>query len=199
MPLAAQSPAGPAGGMQSRTRRYECRHHSRPTVVAGVNIRQGASGSRRLLCLALCSNTLVTCDRMTGAGCGYASGSGDRSRLGLDSCCPSAARGVFGAPDTYPGVWPGALREDALSGQTARCCTTMRARGRAMVGGVAYTARNLRPWRLVARAPRSGGARRRASSLGGWAAGRAVGTVVAMAGDYRSRVRVPTAALSAGR
>jgi len=26
----------------SRTGRYECRHHSRPTVVAGVNIRQGA-------------------------------------------------------------------------------------------------------------------------------------------------------------
>jgi hypothetical protein len=34
---------------------------------------------------------------------------------------------------------------------------------------------------------------------GGWAAGRAVGTVVAMVGGYRSRVRVPTAALSAGR
>ena len=26
--------------MRSRTGRYECRHHSRPTVVAGANIRQ---------------------------------------------------------------------------------------------------------------------------------------------------------------
>jgi hypothetical protein len=76
MPLAAQSPAGPAGGMQSRTRRYECRHHSRPTVVAGVNIRQGHLGPCRLLCHALCSDTLVACDRMTGDGCASGSGTG---------------------------------------------------------------------------------------------------------------------------
>ena len=31
-----------AASMRSRTRRYECRHHSRPTVVAGVNIRRYA-------------------------------------------------------------------------------------------------------------------------------------------------------------
>jgi hypothetical protein len=28
-----------AAGKRSRTGRYECRHHSRPIVVAGINIR----------------------------------------------------------------------------------------------------------------------------------------------------------------
>jgi len=33
-------------GMRPRTGRYEYRHHCRPTVLAGVNIRQGGSVSR---------------------------------------------------------------------------------------------------------------------------------------------------------
>jgi hypothetical protein len=35
-----------AAGMRSRTGRYECRHHNRPTVLAGVNIRQGSIGRK---------------------------------------------------------------------------------------------------------------------------------------------------------
>jgi hypothetical protein len=34
-----------AAGRRTRTGRYECRHHSRPTVVAGVNIRQAGTCS----------------------------------------------------------------------------------------------------------------------------------------------------------
>ena len=74
----------------------------------------------------------------------------------------------------------------------------MRTRVGAVSGRAAYTARNLRPWRLVA--PRAQVRRCQATSIitGGWAAGRAAGMVAAMVGDYRSRVRVPTAAPGTG-